>query len=252
MTEPTGVLLACTRTAKHVANVVRHGHRRSLKHHVTHLAHIAGRPSYRSVLACVAIGGNLLVADVETPTLTKAPVPASPAIVVADLTASSKEPASSDAWRMPDSDAAGAILLPPVGWPEWLGAVAERNVPALSASASETLLPSSAIPISIELTPSPDWLHEPNSWKVPTIASFALLSLTRIPLTREGRQTVAEPGCTAVLLTSGVALLWAIRRRPQRDAFTHLRFRQVRRGIDDPGTGRRIAKASVTAMGPAS
>jgi hypothetical protein len=45
-----------------------------------------------------------------------------------------------------------------------------------------------------------------------------LPSLTQIPLTPEGRQTVAEPSCTAVLLTSGVALLWAIRRRPQRDA----------------------------------
>lgn len=188
MAEPTGVLLACTRTAKHVAHVVRHGHGRSLKHHVTHLAHTAGRPSYHSVLACVAIGGNLLVADVETPPLTKEPAPASRAIVVADLTASSKEPASSEAWRMPDSDAAGVILLPSVGWSEWPDAMAKRSIPALSASASETILPPSAIPISIELTPSPDWLHEPNSWKVPTIASFELPSLTPIPLTPEGVQ----------------------------------------------------------------
>jgi hypothetical protein len=45
-----------------------------------------------------------------------------------------------------------------------------------------------------------------------------LPSLTPIPLTPEGQQTVAEPDCTAVLLTSGAALLWTIRRRSQRDA----------------------------------
>ena len=216
MAVPTGILLACTRTAKHVAHVVRHGHRRSLKHHVAHLAHAAGRRSYYSVLACVAIGGNLLVADVETPPLTKEPAPASPATVVADLTASSELPASLEAGRVPGPVATGVILLPSVGRPEWLNALGEQNIPALSAS--ETVLPPSAIPITIELTLSPDWLHEPNSWKVPTIASFELPGLTPIPLPPEGRQAVAEPDCTAILLASGLALLWAIRRRPQRGA----------------------------------
>ena len=216
MAEPTGILLACTRTAQHVARVARHGHRRSLKHHVAHLAHTAGRPSYHSVLACIAIGGSLLVADVEIPALTKEPAPASPAIVVADLTASSESPSSPEAWRMPDPVATGVTLLRSVARPGWLDAVDERGVPALSAS--ETVLPSSVIPITTELSPSPDWLEEPNSWKVPAIARFELPSLTPILLTPEGRQSVTEPECTAVLFAGGLALLWAIRRRLLRDA----------------------------------
>ena len=117
---------------------------------------------------------------------------------------------------MPDPVPTGVTPLPPVGVPEWLGALDERKVPALSAS--ETVVPPSMTPVTIELTPSPDWLHEPNSRKVPPIASFEFPSLARIPLTPEGRQTVAEPDCTAVLLASGFALLWAIRRRPLGDA----------------------------------
>lgn len=215
MAEPTGILLACGRAAQHVTHVARHGFLRSIKHHVARLTHIVGRVSHHSALPCLAIGGGLLTADVGTRAITKEPVLANPTIVVADLTGSSEWPVRSDVSRTPNFSAMGPILLPSVARSGWLDAMDDREFPVFSASG--TALPPSMPPMAIEPAPSPDWVVA-NPWKAEPIATFGsvLPSLAPIPLTLDGRQTVVEPDCTAVLLAGGLIVLWAIRRRPKR------------------------------------